>query len=706
MGQILKKQLRQLLVVGVAIAVGTFCARISTAPFAKTMLNVRARHIEQTSVLYPGVWVREQRRHFETFLRDSDLSKLRKQIYQIASATTVRYDVQSAPGRLVYEIQYPGHPYPFLAYRSSLRGVDHIFYRPTIKGKPAAIAAYSLNPSGSTASVSLVTSDTSSVTKLINVSAMRASPTTFVDIDPLTWLGDDKLLYAGQGKILIHNLGQRPERDEVLARVPGIRFEAAVFPRIGHQVLLLGEATRDRRSLYVLNFESRAFYAVCFPNDGIDQVASIGRRLVVVAHRRGPTERIYALSQAGTCLGRHLGPRYSMPISKIYPLGVNAFVEYLDDGDSRIRVSNDIDASQSTQLIFRDGPVSVNQVVPFNGGAFMSLDSWYVEPVWYYFPDLRKPSHIQNLTNIKEEKHWKSLLDIREVLVPSLDGEVQIPITIIKRKGMRTSNSTKTILYAYGANGWLSAPQFQGTLLAWVLDGGVYVQARIRGGGERGYAWHMSAIGFNKIRSAQDIVACAEWLSRNRYGDRAHLGLYGISTGAYIAALTLTHFPGHFAAAVLKSGLYDQTHSGSKEIGDVSDPQERAWVTRRSPLQALKRTGQLPALLLVHGSDDEIYPAQQSRAFLRRALLLGVARPGRSFYMEVPGEGHGRADTYQARVERSFWIQAFFSMFLSRGYQSLKSTKSDDTPRRPAAKRPPRMTRASPKDRVHNSRRR
>jgi prolyl oligopeptidase len=406
---------------------------------------------------------------------------------------------------------------------------------------------------------------------------------------------------------------------------------------------------------------------LCQPGDAVDEVKFFKNTPVVRSRRTNMLGDLYALQQAASCRGTLLIKHSDLPMIDFFPLTRSIIVEYLHDGDAHLKafVMGAGVKESSLDLADDPGPVTVNQIVPLQRGSLISLDSWYAEPLWYFMPDETKPTDLRKIRLDDRAKSWMRVLEVRETLVPTLDKTSMIPITILKRRGLATSGTTKTILYGYGANGWLSTPQFQGSLSSWILNGGVFVQARIRGGGERGYAWHMAAIGYEKIRSAEDLVACANWLHSHGYGDNRHLGLYAVSTGAYIAALALTNYPGHFAAAVLKSGLYDQTMTASTEIGNAYDPEQTNWVINRSPYQKLSRIKHLPALLLIHGSADEIYAAEQSRRFVAQALATGVASQENTFYMETPGDGHGFTDTYQERVARSFWIQSFFDRFLS-----------------------------------------
>ncbi|KAK0357640.1 hypothetical protein LTR94_038645, partial [Friedmanniomyces endolithicus] len=65
----------------------------------------------------------------------------------------------------------------------------------------------------------------------------------------------------------------------------------------------------------------------------------------------------------------------------------------------------------------------------------------------------------------------------------------------------------------------------------WLENGGVFVQANIRGGGEFGPGWHQAALRENRQLAFDDFAAVARDLEQRRITSPRHLGLYGRSNG-------------------------------------------------------------------------------------------------------------------------------------------------------------------------------
>ena len=71
----------------------------------------------------------------------------------------------------------------------------------------------------------------------------------------------------------------------------------------------------------------------------------------------------------------------------------------------------------------------------------------------------------------------------------SKDG-TKVPLNIIHKKGLKLNGDNPTILYGYGGYGVSLSPNFRVGRKVWLEQGGIYVLANLRGGGEYGEAWH------------------------------------------------------------------------------------------------------------------------------------------------------------------------------------------------------------------------
>ena len=77
---------------------------------------------------------------------------------------------------------------------------------------------------------------------------------------------------------------------------------------------------------------------------------------------------------------------------------------------------------------------------------------------------------------------------------------------------------------------------FRGGWKSWFDRGGAFAIAAVRGGGERGGAWHLAGAGKNKKKMFDDFATVAKALERSGFTDPAHLGITGHSNGGILTS--------------------------------------------------------------------------------------------------------------------------------------------------------------------------
>ncbi|RIH84113.1 prolyl oligopeptidase family serine peptidase [Calidithermus roseus] len=197
------------------------------------------------------------------------------------------------------------------------------------------------------------------------------------------------------------------------------------------------------------------------------------------------------------------------------------------------------------------------------------------------------------------------------------DGSA-IPISLVYRHGCAAGTVRPLYLYVYGAYGAVTSPSFSPFRLP-LLDRGVaFAIGHIRGGGERGQAWHDGGRRLNKRNAALDVIACAQHLIREGYACPDSLVLAGVSAGGAAVGAALNARPDLFRAVVARvpfvdvvGGMLDETSALSAletaEWGDPDAPDELAYMFSYSPYQNLK-PGRYPAILAVGAMNDTRVP--------------------------------------------------------------------------------------------------
>ena len=233
----------------------------------------------------------------------------------------------------------------------------------------------------------------------------------------------------------------------------------------------------------------------------------------------------------------------------------------------------------------------------------------------------------------------------------SKDG-TRVPYFIVWPRGVDrrdgAGGDNPTLLYAYGGFEVSQTPWYSGAIgRVWTGQGGVFVVANIRGGGEFGPAWHQAAILQNKQRSYDDLAAVAAALIKTNVTSPAHLGIQGGSNGGLLVGAVMLQRPELFNAVVCQVPLLDMRRyhkllagaSWMAEYGDPDKPEDWAYMSHYSPYQNVKPGVKLPTVLFTTSTrDDRVHPGH-ARKMAARMLQQGHPL----LYWENIEGGHGGA---------------------------------------------------------------
>ena len=140
------------------------------------------------------------------------------------------------------------------------------------------------------------------------------------------------------------------------------------------------------------------------------------------------------------------------------------------------------------------------------------------------------------------------------------DG-VQVPISIVYRKGMEPDGSNPMLLYAYGSYGVPLSLSFSSVRLSLLDRGVIYAMAHVRGGGDLGKKWHDDGKMMSKRNTFTDFIAVAEHLIEGGYTSTERLVINGGSAGGLLTAAVTNMRPDLFAAVVSNVPFVDVLNS-------------------------------------------------------------------------------------------------------------------------------------------------
>ena len=178
----------------------------------------------------------------------------------------------------------------------------------------------------------------------------------------------------------------------------------------------------------------------------------------------------------------------------------------------------------------------------------------------------------------------------------------------------------------------------------WLENGGAYVVANIRGGGEFGPAWHQAVLRDKRQLAFDDFAAVARDLAARKITSARRLGIYGRSNGGVLTSVSMTQHPDLWNAVVIESPLVDMLRyhrlpAGASWIGEYGDPEvpeDFAFIARYSAYQNLKAGAAYPrAYITTNMRDDRVHPGH-ARKFAAALQALGVP----TLYFEPRFGGH------------------------------------------------------------------
>jgi oligopeptidase B len=200
-----------------------------------------------------------------------------------------------------------------------------------------------------------------------------------------------------------------------------------------------------------------------------------------------------------------------------------------------------------------------------------------------------------------------------QVYARAVDG-VEIPISLLYRKGFQRNGSAPIMLTGYGAYGLSEESEFSSVRLSLVDRGFVFAIAHIRGGGEFGRTWYEDGKLLKKKNTFTDFIRCAEYLLEQKYGARDALAIDGGSAGGLLMGSVMNMRPDLFRTVIAAVPFVDVLNTMSdpslpltvteyEEWGNPADREYYEYIRSYSPYDNLENK-HYPNLLVTAGLND------------------------------------------------------------------------------------------------------
>ncbi|MCZ6726090.1 MAG: S9 family peptidase [Acidobacteria bacterium] len=266
------------------------------------------------------------------------------------------------------------------------------------------------------------------------------------------------------------------------------------------------------------------------------------------------------------------------------------------------------------------------------------------------------------------------LYETRRLAATAPDG-VEVPLSIVYRRGLELDGSSPCLLYGYGAYGATIEPAFSSLNLTLLERGFVYAIAHVRGGGMLGELWHDAGKMLDKRNTFTDFIAVAERLIADGYTSSRRLAIRGGSAGGLLVGAAVNLRPDLFRVVLAHVPFVDVVNTmlddsipltviEYEEWGDPREVEDFEHLLSYSPYDNVT-AADYPHMLVTAGLSD---PRVQYWEPAKWVARLRALKTGHSVLLLKTnmGAGHsGPSGRYDYLRERAFEYAFLFEQLPS-----------------------------------------
>ena len=258
--------------------------------------------------------------------------------------------------------------------------------------------------------------------------------------------------------------------------------------------------------------------------------------------------------------------------------------------------------------------------------------------------------------------------ETKRLYVEARDG-VEVPITMVYRKGMEKNGQNPLLLYGYGSYGSTIDPYFSTSRLSLLDRGFIFVTAHIRGGQINGRQWYEDGKMFKKKNTFNDFVDCADYLVDQRYTNPDLLFAQGGSAGGLLMGAVVNMRPELFRGIVAAVPFVDVittmedesiplTTGEFDEWGNPgADLEQYEYIKSYSPYDNVYETA-YPNMLVTTGFHDSQVQYWEPAKWVAKLRDYNTADNKIYLYTEMES-GHGGASGRFKQHKETAMIYAF-----------------------------------------------
>jgi oligopeptidase B len=387
------------------------------------------------------------------------------------------------------------------------------------------------------------------------------------------WSTDGKYLFYSRkdpktlraDSIYRHTLGTDPNNDVKVYFEADTTFDVSVFKSKSREyIMIASESTLTSEYRFVKADQPSADFQLFQPRvRGIEySVSHYGSHFYILTNKDESTNfKLMKTEVAHTAMSHWID---------VLPHRDDVLLEGIDIFSEFLVVSERYNGLNALRIIRWDG--TMDEYLSFASETYTAYTTTNVDfdTPWlrYAYQSLATPASVIEFNMVTREQR---ILKEQEVLGGNFDKKnyieervwataedgVQVPISLVYKKGLQKIQSNPLLLYGYGSYGVTLEPYFSTTRLSLLDRGFVYAMAHVRGGEDLGRRWYETGKLLDKRNTFTDFIKCAEFLIQEGYTSASHLYAEGGSAGGLLVGAVANMRPDLFHGIIAQVPFVD-----------------------------------------------------------------------------------------------------------------------------------------------------
>lgn len=375
------------------------------------------------------------------------------------------------------------------------------------------------------------------------------------------WANDNKTLFYTRKdpvtlrsyRIFKHKLGENPANDELVYEEKDETFNCYVYKSKSDDYIFIGSSQTLSSEVQFLDANTPdGKFTTVLPRERNHeyQVAHFENEFYILTNKDAKNFRLMKAPVNNTGLENW---------EEVIPHRPSVFLEEMEIFKNFLVLEEREKGLTNIRVISWDG--ANDHHIAFDDPTYMAYlgnnPAFDTDQLRFGYTSLTTPNSVYDYNMVTKERE---LLKQTKVLDPDFSPDnytserlyatardgVQVPISIVYKKGMKKDGKNPTLLYGYGSYGNSIDPYFSSVRLSLLDRGFAFAIAHIRGGQEMGREWYESGKLLKKKNTFTDFIDCASYLVDENYTNPDHLYAQGGSAGGLLVGAVMNMRPDLF----------------------------------------------------------------------------------------------------------------------------------------------------------------